>query len=192
MNILSWDGRLFRLIHVGLHVRALDQFLLYVTYSGDGAAQAVALALALLVPRSRALGLFGLASWATTGITRLLVVEWVGRERPSNFAFAHALEDIKGFTSFPSGHTSTSVALAVSAALFFRGTPRRWIGYLALSWACLVGFSRVYVGVHYPFDVVGGAAFGTMMTCVVSLVCDRNGWLRTRSNEVATTTAAST
>ena len=58
-------------------------------------------------------------------------------------------------SSFPSGHTSTSFACATILTLAF---PRAAPGFFLLALA--IGFSRIYVGAHYPLDVVGGAALG--------------------------------
>jgi undecaprenyl-diphosphatase len=58
--------------------------------------------------------------------------------------------------SFPSGHAATSFAGATLLALL---VPRFAVAFFAL--AGLIAWSRVYVGVHYPFDIVAGAALGT-------------------------------
>jgi membrane-associated phospholipid phosphatase len=60
--------------------------------------------------------------------------------------------------SFPSGHAATSFAGATVLAFAF---PRLALPLLVLALA--VGFSRVYVGVHYPLDIVGGAALGALI-----------------------------
>jgi undecaprenyl-diphosphatase len=60
--------------------------------------------------------------------------------------------------SFPSGHAATSFA---GAALLSRFLPGRWPVLFLL--AVGIAFSRVYVGVHYPADVVGGAILGTLV-----------------------------
>lgn len=59
--------------------------------------------------------------------------------------------------SFPSGHTGSSFAAAV---VMFLRLPKK-IGVPALILAFLIGFSRLYIGVHYPSDVLGGALIGT-------------------------------
>lgn len=59
--------------------------------------------------------------------------------------------------SFPSGHAA--VAAAVAAAIFF--TNRRW-SWWAAGAALLVGLGRVYVGVHWPSDIVAGLAIGVL------------------------------
>ena len=59
--------------------------------------------------------------------------------------------------SFPSGHTGSAFAAAV---VMFRGLPKKF-GIPILVFACLMGLSRLYVGVHYPSDVLGGVLIGT-------------------------------
>lgn len=60
-------------------------------------------------------------------------------------------------SSFPSNFTATLTAIAVT--VFLRD--KKWGGIL-LGVALLGGFARVYVGVHYPLDILGGAAFGAL------------------------------
>lgn len=59
--------------------------------------------------------------------------------------------------SFPSGHTSTAFAIATSLSI----EHKKWyIVVPAYTWAISVGYSRLYLGVHYPTDVVAGAVVG--------------------------------
>ena len=61
--------------------------------------------------------------------------------------------------SFPSGHTCAAFAAGLSWA---RALPWRWGRIAAVVLAVLMGLSRLYVGVHYPTDVLAGAALGTL------------------------------
>ena len=60
--------------------------------------------------------------------------------------------------SFPSGHTSMSFAAAASLSIQFK---KWYVTVPAYLWAASVGYSRIYLGVHYPSDVIAGAATGT-------------------------------
>ena len=63
-----------------------------------------------------------------------------------------------GSPSFPSGHTTDAFAFAVAAGLVYS----KWYILLpGLIWATLVGISRMWLGVHYPSDVIAGAILGT-------------------------------
>jgi undecaprenyl-diphosphatase len=61
--------------------------------------------------------------------------------------------------SFPSGHAATSFACAATLA---RYAPRR-VAVVLYVLAALIAYSRVYVGVHYPLDVIGGALLGLLI-----------------------------
>jgi len=59
--------------------------------------------------------------------------------------------------SFPSGHTSVAFASATSLYLAY---PKWYVAVPAFAWAASVGYSRMYLGVHYPSDVLAGAVIG--------------------------------
>jgi undecaprenyl-diphosphatase len=80
-------------------------------------------------------------------------------ERPSSqYAEPRPLVHAPTDGSFPSGHAATSFA---AATVLTYAWPRWWPAFLLL--ALGIGFSRVYVGVHYPLDVVGGAVLGILV-----------------------------
>jgi undecaprenyl-diphosphatase len=72
---------------------------------------------------------------------------------------------VGGGYSFPSGHTTEAFASATAIfLLFFNRKKFCWIGFI---WAGTVGASRVYLGVHYPFDVLAGMIIGTSVSYLV-------------------------
>ena len=71
------------------------------------------------------------------------------------------IEPLGTWKSFPSDHTIASFILAEMAIIF--GAPL-WFGSLLILSAMLIGFARVYVGVHYPRDVLGGIIVATIFS----------------------------
>lgn len=147
----------------------LDSAMLLVTRAG-GAAVIVAMALAggaWLAFRRRWLdavflvGAVGGASVVTAVLKRL-----VERNRPDVFQW---LTPESGY-SFPSGHATASMALALAVVTLTWNRRGRWaIAVVAIGAAVLVGASRIYLGVHYPSDVAAGwiVAAGSIAGSVV-------------------------
>lgn len=67
----------------------------------------------------------------------------------------------KGY-SFISAHATNHFAIAIFFSVLFYPT-YKWVPYIAVVWAALIAFSQVYVGVHYPFDVICGAVLGVLL-----------------------------
>lgn len=88
----------------------------------------------------------------------------VARPRPLHIAewneFIHAIEEYDASYSFFSAHSSNSFSMAVFSLLYFRN---KIYSCVILLWATAVAYSRIYVGKHFPIDVVCGIAFGVMM-----------------------------
>ena len=107
---------------------------------------------------------------AADGIADLLaraLKSVVDVERPAfRYAEPKALMHVPRDHSFPSGHAATSFACATVLAWAF---PRLAVPLYLL--AAAIAFSRVYVGVHYPLDVLAGAALGVLVaTALLRLV----------------------
>ena len=83
----------------------------------------------------------------------------LGRERPSEvYALPKPLVHAPHDGSFPSGHATVSFACATLLAFY---APRAAPAFFLL--AAAIAWSRVYVGVHYPLDVLGGAVLGVLI-----------------------------
>ena len=70
------------------------------------------------------------------------------------------LGDCHGFGFF-SGHSSNSMVAAVFTILMLKSKYKKFI-FLMIPWSLMVGYSRIYIGKHYPLDVVYGLAFGAI------------------------------
>jgi len=70
--------------------------------------------------------------------------------------------------SFTSSHATNHFGLSVLLSLMFY-KKAAWILPLMLFWAILVSFAQIYVGVHYPFDTIGGAILGSIIALLVWL-----------------------
>jgi undecaprenyl-diphosphatase len=77
-----------------------------------------------------------------------------------------------GGFSFISAHATNHFAIAFFISSFYNEI--KWAKLLALLWAFAIAFSQVYVGVHYPFDVICGAALGLLLGNVGFLILNKN------------------
>ena len=119
--------------------------------------------------RTRRMGLSVLVSIVIGAVIgNLILKNLIARERPCwiDSQVVLLIENPKDF-SFPSGHTMVSFEGAVSILM----KNRRW-GIAALALACLIAFSRLYLFVHFPTDILFGAALGTAIAAFVDI------WIR--------------
>jgi membrane-associated phospholipid phosphatase len=108
--------------------------------------------------RTKRNGLYIAASTATTYLLNLAIKQLSRRPRP--FLTYQRLAPVyrPGEYSFPSGHTSSVFSAMTSLS---RAYPKWYVIAPSLLWATGVGYSRMYLGVHYPTDVTVGAILGT-------------------------------
>ncbi|MCP4498829.1 MAG: phosphatase PAP2 family protein [Deltaproteobacteria bacterium] len=95
------------------------------------------------------------------GIVVATIKYMVRRNRPDSALHAHAPPDR---FSFPSGHTAGAFAIALS---MFGVLP--WLAPIGIGLAIFIAFARMYLGVHYPTDVIVGAAVGMTVGSIVAL-----------------------
>ncbi len=106
------------------------------------------------------------------------------RLRPANLqnpisGFIHVVNDYRGGTyGFPSCHAANSFALAILTSLLFR---KRLFTASILLWAVINSYSRMYLGVHYPGDLIVGALIGSALAMVVYFATTHWTSIRTTS-----------
>ena len=148
------------------HLRTplLDQIMLLATHLGDLAlVWLVAGAVLVAQPRYRRWGVAVLLAVVATAILGMFVLKPLfGRARPFvAYEFAGLLIPPPSGDSFPSNHSMVSFAAAAALCCL----PGKGRGVLALkvsavAVACLIAFSRLYLYVHYPSDILAGAVIG--------------------------------
>lgn len=156
---MSFDFPVLDYIQSHMRCGFLDFLMPIITLFGDGGVFWILLtAVLLFIKKTRRYGLaMAVALIADVIICNLIIKTAVGRIRPYDINTAVQLIVSKPTDwSFPSGHTAASFAGA--SALMFSGCRRYWI--FAMILAALIGFSRLYLYVHFPTDVIFGAVAG--------------------------------
>lgn len=164
-QINNWDGKFIR------------NYNKFISKSEPYIAVGVPVAMAVAAWIKNDKGLLKDAIYVGTSVAGTFVVTYgmkylFDRERPYEkypdrvHAYSH-----ESSPSFPSGHTATAFALATSLSLRY---PKWYVIAPTTLWACSVGVSRMNEGVHYPSDVLAGAAIGA--GCAVANIYI-NRWL---------------
>ncbi len=168
-NLLTLDGNILLFLQNFVRNPILDPIVIFITSLGDKGFIWIVGTILLLIPeKTRKIGwMSALALLGSLMLNNNLIKNLVARPRPFT-----VLSDLSiliprpGEFSFPSGHTSSSFA---AAAVFYRHLPKK-IGIPALVLAGLIGFSRLYVGVHYPTDVLAGAVMGILLSYLAEIM----------------------
>ena len=163
--IFKFDSSILLWIQDNVRSDFLTPIMKVITHLGDKGILWILVTLALLwYYKTRKLGVRCMVSMVIgLVITNLILKNWVARIRP--YELIQGLECIVKKAddySFPSGHTTNSLACAW---VIFRRAPKKW-GVPALILAILISLSRLYVGIHYPTDVLGGAVIGIGSACL--------------------------
>ena len=169
-DLLDKDRQLFVLLHTRLRRSWIDPIMIWFTRAGTKGAVWLAVAAFLFLTsgtRGRWIALLSVASLlAAEGLINLILKPLARRNRPyTHDGLAALLVPMPGAHSWPSAHAGSSMAAAVVLAV---GYP--WWGILFLGTALAIGYSRVYVGVHYPLDVLGGMVLGLICALAVLVV----------------------
>lgn len=160
--LLHLDGQILLWIQEYLRLDFLTPIWIVITKLGDAGAVWIVLTVILLMNRkTRTVGcMSALALLSALFVDNIILKNLVARIRPYEVVDGlKLLIEKQGDFSFPSGHTGSSFAAAV---VYFTELPKKY-GVPLLILAILIGCSRLYVGVHYPSDVLAGAVIGTVL-----------------------------
>lgn len=175
-SLAAMDEAVFRAVNSQLASPFMDQAMLSVSSKWTWLAAAVGLVAYTIFRRKLRLASFcilvGTAVGISDGTAYQVMKPAFARERPCHqLADVRVVQDRCGSDfGFPSNHASNGMAVAVVAALVF---PRHRILWAFFGSTLLVGFSRVYLGVHFPGDVLAGFALGASVGGLWYLVYKR-------------------
>lgn len=187
---MGWDADLLIFLQENVRNDFLDIVMKLITHTGDKGILMIAIIAALLIiPKTRSIGIMTAMSLAIEAILNNVILKnLVARTRPYEAieGLVNIIEKQKDF-SFPSGHTGSTFAVSgVILVIALFGMPiiakegnlireksslaMRIIAVVFTIYSVLLGFSRLYVGVHYPTDVLAGLALGLITSAIAYLV----------------------
>ncbi len=155
--MISFELSILDGIQAIFHSSILDTLMPLITSLGDhGIIPIIFCAILLVLPAYRTMGIPMAISMALCFIViNLTLKPLIGRERPFTYLDLRLLISAPTDYSFPSGHSG--ILMAVAASLFYSKARYR---QLAIVVALIVAFSRLYLYVHFPSDVIAGAMIG--------------------------------
>ena len=156
---ISIIEKIYRFQH-NLNSELFNKIMIFFTILGDNGIIWIAIALILFLNRKyRKIGLFSIVSLIICALAvNVILKPLIHRPRPfSELTDITLLIKAPKDYSFPSGHTA--ISFTVVSVLYFLRMKKYWI--MALVLAILIAFSRMYLYVHYPTDVLAGAIVGT-------------------------------
>ncbi|MBZ9687174.1 phosphatase PAP2 family protein [Clostridium estertheticum] len=169
--IQKFDSSILLFIKDNMHGPIMDKVMIISTYLGNGGIIWIIIALALIISKKyRKIGFMAIAALIlSTILGEGILKHMVKRMRPiSNIPAFDLLIQRPLSYSFPSGHTTSSFAVAGVLAKYLKNYA---LGFFGL--AFLIAFSRLYLYIHYPTDVLAGMVLGLLCSEIIIYVFNR-------------------
>lgn len=143
---------------------------MFVVTQAGGVGAVVAVVVTAFVLKRRKLAGLLLTNAVVAYIVTTVIKEIIARPRPAEVLpdIIVRLEYASGF-GFPSGHTAIATVMALTL-MPYTAKKYQWLLWL---WIVVVGFSRIYLGVHAPLDVIGGFCVGVIVANAGRLIIGR-------------------
>lgn len=170
--INNFDIGILNFIRDNLSSPFMDKFMTFITYLGDNGAIWIAIGIILLIQRKyRKIGLVLLLGLLLNAILgEVIIKNIVQRPRVFNtYPDISIIINPPDSYSFPSGHTASSFTAALVIGYYLK----KW-RYGAYILASLIAFSRLYLFVHYPTDIICGILLGTISALITIKVAEGN------------------
>ena len=169
-SLLAWDREALVFLNMsGKHTVFLDFFMWMVTQVLIWVPVFLALFYVLVKDKKREalliIGIIILLFVLCDQISASVLKPWIGRLRPGKDPYVMDLlqyvNDYRaGKHGFPSSHATNSFGFALFTSLLFK---YRWYTLFAFSWAVLCAYTRLYLGVHFPLDIIAGMLLGMLI-----------------------------
>lgn len=159
------DATILKVVNTSMSCKTLDFIMPPITYLGS-TFFSILFCLVTLFHSDRTINSLGVKTLIALSISSLIsrfIKAYVNRVRPF---IKHSNLNIKKIGideySFPSGHTTAAFSIAITNSLFHPGA-----AIASILLASCVGISRMYLGVHYPTDVLAGTFLGSITSVLV-------------------------
>ena len=162
-QLTAFEGTILLWIQNNIRCDILTPVMRVITSLGDHGIFWILLTLALLIPKkTRRLGIASVAALLLSVVfNNLLLKNIIARQRP--YEVIEGLMSLVGKQSeksFPSGHAATAFASSVAIFLTVHSVKEKRFAVALIVLSVLISLSRLYVGVHYPTDVLAGIISG--------------------------------